>query len=559
MLNHDTLLQIFIHYRLQHKEHWSTRFPWLKLTHICPRWRYLVYDSLSALDICLRLTNNSPSIQTLSHLPPLPLVITYSDRMAIAPTDENNILFGLEQYGRVRRVDLQAPSSSLRMWACKMNQPFPGLEELSLSSTTTETSLVLPDTLQAPDLRHLAFDGIGLPITLLSSTFALSTLSLRQIRASCYFSPRHLVTLLQGLPRLEELTISFAISIPRPSSEGELLPAPIPPVTLPNLRQLKFEGVDVYLDNLVTQINTPLLERLDLTLHFDIAFTLVNLTGFIQRAEGFRCLVCRVIFNEDGTSIDSGNNEQQGIGKSSLHVNVNCKPLDWQIGSAAEVCSALGEVLSAVEDLTLDLHVIGMPSDWESTFDGVLWHELLLPFTGVKKLHIGSSLSLELSNALESDTEGLFLPSLQELKVSLKTDRVINALAALIETRETVGRPIHLLVPPEDEEEKIHLQNTLAVPRNRRKQLEYHWQRKLEDAVQVERKEKEMERRENEMWKAHALEHQRNLEDAIEAERKEKEIWKERALALEESLNSLNDSLSESFSGGFRSAGGERE
>ena len=438
--------------------------------------------------------------------------------MAITPKDETNILFGLQQYGRVRRVVLRAPSSSFRIWFWKMDQLFPGLEELSLSPTTTETSLVLPDTLQAPNLRDLALDGIGLPTALLSSAIALSTLSLKQIRVSCYFHPRQLVIQLQRLLRLEELTISFAISIPRPSSEAELLLAPIPPVTLPNLRRLNFEGVDVYLDNLVAQINTPLLERLDLTLHFDIGFTLVNLTGFIQRAEGFRCLVGRVILNKDGTSIESGNNEQ-GIGKSGLHVNVNCKPLDWQIGSAAEVCSALGEVLSTVEDLTLDLHVIREPSDWESTLDGVLWHELLLPFSGVKKLHIGSSLSLELSRALESDAGGLVLPSLQELEVSLKTDDVINALVVLIETRETVGRPIGLLVPPEDEEEKIHLENTLAVPRSRRKQLEYHWQRKLEDAVRVERKEKEM--------------------------------WKARALASEELLKGLEIPLPESFSGGF--------
>jgi hypothetical protein len=529
MLNQDTLLQIYIHYRLQHKEHWNTRFPWLKLTHICQRWRDLVYDSLSALDMCLLLTNNSPSIQTLSHLPPLPLVITYSDRMAIAPKDENNILFGLEQYGRVRRVDLRAPSSSLRMWFWKMNAPFPGLEELSLSSTTTETSLVLPETLQAPDLRHLALDGIGLPTALLSSAVALSTLSLSQIGASCYFPPRHLVTQLRVLPRLEELTISFAISIPRPSSEGELLLAPIPPVTLPTLRQLKFEGVDVYLDNLVAQINAPLLERLSLTLHFDIAFTLVNLTEFIQRtdSEGFTCLVGRVIFNKDGTSIDSGYNEQQGVGKSSLHVNVSCKSLDWQIGSAAEVCSALGEVLSTVEDLTLDLRVIGMPPDWESTLDGELWHELLLPFTGVKKLHIGSSLTLELSQALESDAGGVVLPGLQELDVSLKTDDVTNALTGFIESRESVGRHIILLVPPEDEEKNIRLQNTLAVRRSRRRELEY--QHNLEDSVIAERKEKEK-------WKARALEYQRNLEDAVEAGRMEKEMWKARALALEELL-----------------------
>ena len=38
-----------------------------------------------------------------------------------------------------------------------------------------------------------------------------------------------------------------------------------------------------------------------------------------------------------------------------------------------------------------------MPSDWENTLDNTLWHELLSLFIGVKKLHIGSSLTLEFS------------------------------------------------------------------------------------------------------------------------------------------------------------------
>ena len=59
------------------------------------------------------------------------------------------------------------------------------------------------------------------------------------------------------------------------------------------------------------------------------------------------------------------------------------------------------------------------------------WHELLLPCIRVKKLHIGSSLTLELSKALESADDGLLLlllPGLQEVKVPLKIDHATNAL-----------------------------------------------------------------------------------------------------------------------------------
>ena len=288
----------------------------------------------------------------------------------MAQKDKDNIHFGLQQHGRMCRVDLHAPSSGLRMWLGQMNRLFPRLIDLCLLSTTTgETSLVLPETFRAPDLRHLTLQGIGLPknLPLLSSSITLSTLSLTNIGASSYFPPGHLVTQLQGLPHLEELSIGFAIPVPVPNSERELLHPPIPPVTLPSLRRLKFRGVAVYLDNLVAQINTPLLERLHLTLFFELAFTLVNLTEFIQRTESFRCLVSQVTFNKSGVSINAGHYEQPGIEKFTLHVN--CKCLDWQIDSATQVCIALGRVVSAVEELTLDLDADGMQLNWENALD----------------------------------------------------------------------------------------------------------------------------------------------------------------------------------------------
>jgi hypothetical protein len=114
---------------------------------------------------------------------------------------------------------------------------------------------------------------------------------------------------------------------------------------------------------------------------------------------------------------------------------------------AIRFCNALVDVLSAVEELTLDLNVDGMPSDWENTLDNMLWHELLLPFIRVKKLHIGSSLTVELSQALKSDAGLLvlqLLPELQEIGVQLGIVDAKKAFSSFLETRESVGRPVHL-------------------------------------------------------------------------------------------------------------------
>ena len=447
MLDNDSLLQIFSHYRLHHEGNWNLQYMWRNLAHICRRWRYLLYDSSSHLDMYLFLTSDSPSIGTLSHLPPLPLVVHCSDRTeTVVRKDEDHIHLGLQQHGRVRRVFLQAPSSSLRIWLEPMNKLFPRLEDLSLLSTTVEeTNLMLPETLQAPHLRRLSLHGISLPkrSSLLSSAIALSTLSLTHLGASFYIPPGHLVTQLQGLPLLEELSIGFVFPIPLPSSEEQL---PTSPVRLPALRRLTYRGMDIYFDNLVALINAPLLEQLSLIFFFDLTFSLVNLTEFIHRTERLGCLVAQVIFNKDGASIYY---EQQSIGK--LGLRVNCEPLDWQIDSATQVCNALGKVLSAVEELTIDLNEDWMPSDWENTLDSMVWHELLLPFIGVKKLHIGFLLTFELSQALDVAAGGLvleLLPELQKLEVQLEIDDAKKVFTGFIETRESVGRPVHLLALP---------------------------------------------------------------------------------------------------------------
>jgi hypothetical protein len=482
------------------------------------------------MDMSLHLTYDFPPIGNLSYLPPVSLFINYSDTTkTMAQKDEDNILRGLEQDGFVRRVVLHAPSSSLNIWLELMNKPFPKLGQLSLLSTGTTTedmTPVIPKTLQAPGLRRLSLHGIGLPkgLPLLSSTIALSTLFLTGIRASCYFSPGDLVIQLQGLAHLEELTIGFATPIPLPSRERELLPRPIPPVTLPTLRRFTFRGLSVYLDNLVAQIDAPLLERLNLTLLFEVAFTLGNLTEFIRGTEGLGCLVAQVKFNKDGVHMDAGHKNwgsyEWDITKLSLQVN--CEPLDWQIDAATLVCSALGTVVSNIEELGLDLEEGGMPSDWGKRLDKTLWQELLWPFIGMKKLHIGESLTLELSIALEGLewVEGLILQELQELEVTLQNDRATSALTKFFETREAMGRPVRLLTyswffPWDNSKERVRanlFQITLAERRSQR---------------------------------VRDLENQRKFEEAI----KEREMWKARALALEELLMGLpvDISLFESF------------
>ena len=191
-LTDDELLGVFGYYRLDNRINWNTRLEWRKLSHVCRRWRYLVYRSATYLGMQILCTNGTPLVETLVHLPPLPLVIEY--RYAMGAQDELGILSALQLRYRVRHVVLSIPPSVLHQVLVLMDEIFPLLETLSLSSTAEDDrTLLLPKTLLAPDLRHLTLHGVYLPnkLQLLSSTPSLLTLSLTNIRASGYFPPQH--------------------------------------------------------------------------------------------------------------------------------------------------------------------------------------------------------------------------------------------------------------------------------------------------------------------------------------------------------------------------------
>ena len=413
-------------------------------------------------------TNGTPIVETLVHLPPLPVFVDYCLKMKfvkvkwesvpISREDELGIPHALRLRDRICRINLQhLRASTLHKFLMLMDGPFPKLERLSLSSMPDEsTPLTLPPTFLAPNLRRLTLHGIRLPkrLRLLTSTVSLVILELMNIQASGYFRPRLLVARLQLLPQLEDLVIEFSIPIPRPSAEGLLLGEQGTPVTLSNLKSLKFRGVSAYLERLISQIRTPLLRQLDITVFNQIAFTLPHLSHFLNITEQIKfpstaavsfVEASSVILRHRITGWDEPNDPDE-----HFTLRVMCVPLDWQIDCAAQICSALWPVLSVVEKLTLNLNPIGYMTPTElqnNEIDSTTWHELLRSFIGVKELHIDRFLSEELSRALEVDDIGSdpgLLSSLQEL---LSETRTPNSFSSFIYTRMDAGRPVMLHLP----------------------------------------------------------------------------------------------------------------
>ena len=445
-LNDDILLGVFNDYRLSDEDSWNDRLGWCKLSHVCRRWRNLVCSSALYLSIRIRCTNGTPLVTTLDHLPPIPLLVEYRYIAATrSRKDELGVHHALQLRDRIRSLVLHLPSSTLHKLLDPMEGPFLILDHLSLSFTDDEiTGLILPKTFMAPNLRHLTLVGVGLPkgLSLLSSTLSLVSLTLTNIRASGYFPPRLLVTRLQSLPQLEELSIGFFDPIPRPSAEGELLGKRGIPLTLPNLKLLKFKGVSSFLERLVAQLRTPLLDQLSITLFYQIAFTLPHLSNFINITERIKPKTAEVNFIGDGFSIVTY--------KSTIPIRktfdllVVCKQLDWQIDCASQICSTLVHTLSGVEQLTLDFYEPVLPTQWQNgEIDGTTWHELLMPFVGVKRLQICAAISDELSRALQVDEIGLFpgfLPCLQVLRYP--RGQANDLFSLFLDARQAMGRPV---------------------------------------------------------------------------------------------------------------------
>ena len=449
-LNLDILLGIFDCYRLDEKNSWNHRLGWCKLSHVCQRWRHLIYECAFHLGMHIKCANGSPIVDTLDHLPPLPLFVHYTEfgrrrgsAIRLTEQDESGIYHAIRLHGRICHIDLELPPPILHKVFVLLDEQFPTLEHLSLTFSATSNNcspLTLPKAFLAPSLRHLALGNIGLPnrLRLLTSTAFLVTLKLSNIETYSYCRPRLLVARLRSLPLLEELFISFSIPIPRPSTERELLGGQRASATLPSLKNFAFKGVSTYLESLVAQIEAPLLEQLNITLFNQIAFALPHLSHLINITEGLRRPIAKVSFGREEVHV-SAFHYDPGLIPLSLHVR--CRQLDWQIDCATQCCHGFIAALSCVERLWLDHNYHWrMPIELRNgAIDSATWHDLLRSFIGVKWIHIDEALLEELSRALEVDEVGSdpgFLPNLQSIHAEH------NLFTSFIEARQVVGRPV---------------------------------------------------------------------------------------------------------------------
>ena len=405
----------------------------------------------------IECTNGTPKLETLDHLPPLPLVIKYRhgypmDGVNLTEQEELGMYHALWLRDRVYDIDLELPPSILHKVLVLLDGQFPILERLSLRFSSTNENIIpltLPKAFLAPNLCRLSLPEISPPrrLQVLASTFSLVQLELNNITSS-YFRPRLLAARLSSLPLLEELYIEFSNPIPLPSAESELFGEQRAPVTLPSLKRLRFTAVDAHLESFAAQIKAPLLKWLKITSFNQIAFALPHLSHLINITEAFKHkhYNATIYFSPDDVFLKTIPLNYDGSG-GTFYLRVICRSLSWKIHSITQICHAIIPTLSYVEQLSLCCWCYDKISTHlrSRAIGSAMWHDLLRSFVEVQQLSIDErALEKALSRALQVDEVGSdpgFLPNLRSIHAKSRG----SLFAPFIDTRRIVGRPVEFV------------------------------------------------------------------------------------------------------------------
>jgi hypothetical protein len=426
---------------------------WQILVHVCRRWRNIVYGSPLRLNLALVCTDETPARDTLDVWPPLPLVIRSPGYLPIdrdyTTESVDNIIAVLERNDRVCQISLMhVPNPRLEELLGAAQEPFPELTNLLLGSYE-ET--VIPDSFlggSAPRLQDIWLSGISFPglSKLLLSATRLVNLRLWNIPHSGYISPEAMATSLSTLTCLTNLCLEFRSPQSFPDQESRH-PPPLKRSVLHVLTVFAFKGVSDYLEYLVTRIDAPQLNRLDITFFNQIVFDTPQFIQFVNRIPTLRTLEKgHVTFGDDAARVKLSSASPLTYLNKGLYVKISCRELDWQVSSLEQVCTSSLPLFSALEDLYIYKFPNSQP-DWQDNIEDALWLELLHLFPTVKNLYLSVEFAARIVPALQALVRGRtteVLPTLQNmfLEELKESGPVQEGIQQFVAARQVTSHPI---------------------------------------------------------------------------------------------------------------------
>jgi hypothetical protein len=290
----------------------------------------------------------------------------------------------------------------------------------------------------------------GLPKLLLSAATHLVNLHLHGIPHSGYISPEAMATCLSMLTNLESLELEFESPQSCPERENNRR-SPPPPTrsVLPALTFFRFKGVNEYLEDLVSCIDSPRLYHLSTTFFNDIDFNTPELNQFISRTPTLgTCDEARLIFHscEAVVRLRQFHPSDDRI----VEVKILCQVSDWQLSSLAQICTSSLHLFSTMENLYIYEYLHSRPS-WKDDIENTEWFDLLLPFTAVKNLYLSKQFSPRIARALQELTGGRtteVLPALQNVLLEgfQPSEPVQKGIAQFISARQLTNHPVAISV-----------------------------------------------------------------------------------------------------------------
>jgi F-box-like len=419
----EVLLEIFYAYKLKPPLFWQLHHGWLRLVHVCRRWRLVIFAS-----------------------PHRHLQVDFNDHMAnIREGHFDNFFAALERRDRVRDIRVRVISLPRLEWeriSTVAQGPFPALTSLEVSQSD---GLASGDIFfnAAPNLQLLSLRGFSIPRRLGSATH-LRSLDLFNIPSSGYMPPETMATCLSALSQLESLTVNFEPPMPRPKQRNRPVPPPTR-FTLPALTSFDFRGVSEYLEVLTARIDPPALEHFDVMFFHQLVFDIPQIVQFLGHQDFNLCRLPSLVLRFEVPLYASIIGCD---GSRSVVYRILCDRFDRQVSSIAQICNQIVSFRSSVESLNIWCYLEGIPHS-EDDVDPIAWLQLFHSFTSVKSLQIAAELEPSIAHTLQGLSEesaAKVFPSLGNLSivgdVSLADETTQQGIQSFVAAHQHSGRPV---------------------------------------------------------------------------------------------------------------------
>ena len=455
------LLEIFDSYRQSidlYNLRWRKKYVWLNLTHVCRRWRVVVFTSSSRLDLSITVGPQKPGhIKTILSSP-LPISIEYHCLYGdITGSAIWRMHAALRHRDRVREIFFGGSGVIFGKFIRATNYHFPSLESLILYFPHGYEPDIPATFLRGPDqpdlrLRRLRLYDASLASVsgLLLSARTLTDLTLNVTCIAAAFDSSHgsfLLACLQGMQCLCSFDLTTPMN-PRDSQSQHSTPKDIVPLL--QLTRFHYSGPSILLNNIMSGLSAPSLQDV----HFVLCtrFPLFYLPRVIDNVgEEFRSVgvtfdigYFRLLSSTNSGKIDRSN--------PSFKFNVNCSP-----DSIKPISSTPSTKLSMAEELALFFPSSNTAiTNWEHVFS---LREFLRQFRSVRMLRVDPFIR-EVALSLQQDDGEDLLPLLEEIELSAlpisqstngpdeeyqhRAAAELAAFEPFVSAREQTGRPVNV-------------------------------------------------------------------------------------------------------------------